>query len=398
MLDTNQKQSQEKSGWSEHRLRQLVDSVEDYAIFITDIEGNIETWNVGAERMFGFAAGEVVGQYEAIIFTPEDCANNVPEMEMKTAREFGCANDERWHMRKDGSRFFVSGVQTALYENGKLTGYAKIARDLTERVELEEKLQRANTTLEAKVEERTAELKKEVAERKNSEEIRVKLLRKIVSTQEDERKRISRDLHDHLGQKLTGLALNLHLLKQRCEDAELCELIEQAQALAKEVDSELDFLAWELRPATIDELGLETTLKNFTKAFSNHFNIPVGFHSKKLGKNRLLPEIEINLYRIAQESLNNITKHARATNVSVMLEKPDHHIVLIVEDNGIGFDPNKKTNRSKGLGLVGMIERAALIGGTVEIESAKGKGTTIYARVPARFTDEEKTSTFISDE
>src|SRR5688572_2203964 len=306
MRDSNQKQSQETSGWSEQRLRQLVDSVEDYAIFITDLEGKIETWNIGAERMFGYKAEEAISQYEAIIFTPEDRANNVPEKEMKTAREKGCANDERWHMRKDGSRFFASGVQTALCENGKLTGYAKIARDLTERVMLEEQLRQLNANLESKIEERTAELKKEIAERKNSEEIRVKLLRKIVSTQEDERKRISRDLHDHLGQKLIALSLNLQLLKQRCEDEELCELIEQAQALAEEIDSEVDFLAWELRPASLDELGLETTLQNFTRAFAHHFNIPVGFHSHKLGKQRLLPEIEINLYRIAQESLNNI--------------------------------------------------------------------------------------------
>lgn len=390
MLDSNQKQSQETSGWSEHRLRQLVDNVEDYAIFITNIEGNIETWNIGAERMFGYTAEEVIGQYEGLIFTPEDRANNVPEMEMKTAREKGCANDERWHLRKNGSRFFVSGVQTALFENGKLTGYAKIARDLTERVELEEQIRLANANLESKVQERTTELEKEIAERKNSEEMRVKLLRRIVSTQEDERKRISRDLHDHLGQKLTALSLNLELLKRRCDNEELCELIEQAQALAEEIDSEADFLAWELRPASIDELGLETTLKNFTVELSRHFNIPVGFHSRGFKEQRLLPEIEINLYRIAQEALNNITKHARATDVSVLLEKPDNHIILIIEDNGVGFEPKKKANRSEGLGLVGMVERAALIGGTVEIESAKGKGTTIYARVPAQYTKETK--------
>jgi signal transduction histidine kinase len=104
----------------------------------------------------------------------------------------------------------------------------------------------------------------------------------------------------------------------------------------------------------------------------------------------LVPEIEINLYRIAQEALNNIAKHAQATNVSVLLEKPDKNIVLIVEDDGVGFDPKKKANRSKGLGLIGMSERAALVGGTVEIESAKGSGTTIYASVPAHFVGKEE--------
>ena len=390
MLNSDQKQSQEASGWSEHRLRQLIDNVEDYAVFITDLDGNIETWNIGAERIFGYTASEAVGQHERLIFTPEDRVRKVPEKEMKKAREKGCAIDERWHMRKDGSRFFASGVQTALFENGKLTGYAKIARDLTDRVVLEEQLQLANINLEAKIEERTAELKKEIAERKNSEEIRVKLLRRLVSTQEDERKRISRDLHDHLGQKLTALSLNLEILKQNCVDDKLHRLIEQAQKRASEVDSELDFLAWELRPASIDEIGLEATLKNFAKEFSLHFKIPVGFHSRKLKKQRLLPEIEINLYRIAQEALNNVAKHAQATNVDVLLEKPDNHIVLIVEDNGIGFEPARKANRDKGLGLVGMAERAAIIGGTVEIESAKGKGTTIFASVPAHFTKNEE--------
>jgi len=386
-----QNQMHENSGWSEARFRQLLESVEDYAIFITNVEGIIETWNVGAERMFGYKADEVIGQPEEIIFTPEDRAKGVPEMEMKAAREKGSAADERWHVRKDGSRFYASGFQTALYENGQLTGYAKIARDLTERVVLEEKLLSANANLESKIQERTADLQKEIIERKNSEEMRVKLLRKIVTTQEDERKRISRDLHDHLGQKLTALSINLELLRQRCDEEELCKFIEQAQESAKEIDSEMNFLAWELRPASIDELGLEATLKNFADEFSRHFKIPVGFHSRRLEKGRLLPELEINLYRIAQEALNNIAKHAQAGNVSVLLEKPDHHVVLIVEDDGVGFEPGEKANRNKGLGLVGMGERAALIGGAVEIESAKGKGTTIYARVPAHFVNEKNT-------
>ncbi|HLM60247.1 MAG TPA: PAS domain-containing sensor histidine kinase [Pyrinomonadaceae bacterium] len=390
MPASDRKQAQETLGWSERRLRQLVEKVEDYAILITNLEGNIEAWNIGAQRLFGFTAEEAIGQYEGIIFTPEDRAENVPEKEMKRARETGCANDERWHLRKDGSRFFVNGVQTALYEAGELTGYAKIARDLTERLTLEEELLSVNKNLELKIQERTSELNKELKKQKSYVKERTELLRKIVSTQEDERKRISRDLHDHLGQKLTALSLNLELLKQKCDDGELCRLIEQALEKANDIDSELDFLAWELRPASIDEFGLVVALENFAREFSRHFKIPVGFLSRKLKKGRLVPEIEINLYRIAQEALNNIAKHAQATNVSVLLEKPDKNIVLIVEDDGVGFDPKKKANRSKGLGLIGMSERAALVGGTVEIESAKGSGTTIYASVPAHFVGKEE--------
>lgn len=387
-MSSDQKQKQEASAWSEKRLRQLVENVEDYAIHITNTDGIIETWNIGAERLFGYSAKEAVGQHTRLIFTPEDRAKGVPEDEMKQARKNGSAADERWHQRKDGSRFFASGFQTALYENGVLTGYAKIARDLTELVTLGEQLRSLNENLELKVKERTSDLKKEINERKDSEGIRVELLRKIISTQEDERKRISRDLHDHLGQKLTALKLNLEIVRQKCDDEELCSLINQAQERAKEIDSELDFLAWELRPASIDELGLKIAINNFVREFSQHFGIPCEFHSKGFNGKRLIPEIEINLYRIAQEALNNIAKYAQATNVSVLLEQPDHKIVLIIEDNGVGFTPKNKATRQKGLGLVGMAERVALIGGEVEIESAKGKGTTIYARVPAVFTNE----------
>jgi signal transduction histidine kinase len=144
-----------------------------------------------------------------------------------------------------------------------------------------------------------------------------------------------------------------------------------------------------LRPATIDELGLEATLENFVNEFARHFNIPADFHAQKLSNKRLLPEIEINLYRIAQEALNNIAKHAQASNVSVMIEKPDHHIVLIIEDDGIGFNPRTKVDKIEGLGLVEMGERAAIVGGRLEIESKKGKGTTVYARIPAIFNKEK---------
>jgi PAS domain S-box-containing protein len=388
-MSSDRKQAQQASAWGEYRLRQLVENVEDYAIHIANTDGIIETWNIGAEKLFGYSAEEAIGQHSRLIFTPEDRTKGIPEDEMMQARANGSAVDERWHQRKDGSRFFASGFQTALYENGELTGYAKIARDLTERIKLEEQLRSLNESLDLKVEQQTSALHKEIAERKNAEQGRVQLLRKIVTTQEDERKRISRDLHDHLGQKLIALKLNLELVRQKCDDDGLCSLIEQAQEKTKEIDAELDFLAWELRPASIDELGLEVTVNNFVKEFSDHFKIPSEFHSTGLKGKRLSPEIEINLYRIAQEALNNIAKHAKATNVSVMLKQPDHKITLIVEDNGVGFTPQEKANRRKGLGLVGMAERIALIGGEVEIESKKGAGTTIYARVPARFTREE---------
>ena len=143
------------------RLRLMMDSVEDYAILMLDLDGNIEMWNSGAERMFGYTAKKITGQNVAIIFTPEDRRREMPLKERETARETGRAADERWHMRKDGTRFYVSGVLSPLYDaDGTLAGYVKIARDLTEQRQAQEELRRANDELEVRVRERTFELAK----------------------------------------------------------------------------------------------------------------------------------------------------------------------------------------------------------------------------------------------
>jgi signal transduction histidine kinase len=333
----------------------------------------------------------------------------MPEEELRQAREEGCAEDERWHVRKEGSRFFYVGVCTPLYDNtGKHTGYAKIARDLTERIKFQEELRAAYESLEVKVSERTSQLagsneslRLEVIDRKRSEELRTALLRKIVRTQEDERKRIAREIHDHIGQQMTGLQLKLQLLLDKYEkDSELTDEITQVKSIADRIDSEVDFLAWELRPSVLDDLGLPAAINKFVREWSTHFSIPAEFHQIGLDGKHLLPEIEINLYRIGQEALNNIAKHAKASNVSVLLKKRDHDVSLIIEDDGIGFEPREKaiiTGDDRGMGLLGMKERAELVGGSIEIESSSGNGTTIYVRVPAQF-DDAKTETLPPDE
>ena len=225
-------------------------------------------------------------------------------------------------------------------------------------------------------------------ERAKSEEERVSLLRRIVTTQEDERGRIARDMHDQLGQRLTALRLKIASLKDYCGgDEELRERVLHLEAIGARLDAEVSFLAWELRPRALDDLGLVTAVENFVNEWSLHFDIKAQFHSNGVMKHRLEPEIETNLYRITQEALNNVFKHSKATNVSVILERRGDEIILVVEDNGIGFDaldPDVQPG-SHGLGIVGMRERAAIIGGTVEIESAKEAGTTIFVRVPAKF-------------
>ncbi|MCA1636137.1 MAG: PAS domain S-box protein, partial [Acidobacteria bacterium] len=384
---------------SEERLRLTTESVTDYAIFTTDTEGRITSWNVGAENIFGFTEEEAVGQLAAIIFTPEDRAKGVPEMEMKTAREKGRASDERWHIGKDGTRFYVSGVLAPLRDGDRVTGYAKIARDLTEQRRAEETLRRAHDELEARVRERTFELAKanetlrgEISERIQTERERARLLRQIVRAQEDERRRIARDIHDQLGQQMTALRLNLDALEEGCgENVELHRKLEQAKTIAERLDADVDFLAWELRPIALDDIGLAEALSKFVREWSKHSGVEAQFHTTGMDKERLPPETETNLYRITQEALNNTMKYARARRVDVLLERRDHQVVLIVEDDGVGFDPAKEAvaDGDKGMGLIGMRERAVLAGGSLEIESMPKKGTTIFARVPVRFDEEQ---------
>jgi PAS domain S-box-containing protein len=377
---------------SEERLRLTTESVTDYAIMTTDAEGRINSWNVGAERIFGYSEEEIKGRHTEILFTPEDRGRGVPEAEMKTAREAGRALDERWHISKRGVRFYVSGVTSPLRANGVLTGYAKIARDLTERKEFEDALRRAHDELEGRVRERTLELAEanaslqaEVRERSTAEERIRSLLRQIVTVQEEERRRIARELHDTLGQQLAALRLSIDIIKSKMEGrAGVSEAAERMQSIFDRLNSDVDFLAWELRPAALDELGLDAAIQTFVRDWSEHFRIEAHYQGFGLDGPRLPPEVETNLYRILQEALQNVHKHAGAGHVSVVLERRDGLAVLVIEDDGKGYDPEAEVagDSSKGMGVVNMRERAALVGGSLEIESASGAGATIFVHVP----------------
>ena len=378
---------------SEETMRRMAASFSDYAIFIADLDGRIMSWNTGAQEIFGYSEQEMVGKMCNKLYTPEDRENHVPEKEMETAREQGRASDERWHMRKDQSRFYASGVMAPIFDDGTLVGYAKIARDLTEAKKIEEELHRYRTELERLVEERTVELeesnfslRQEIVDRQRAEEERVALLRRIVTTQEEERSRIARDMHDQLGQQLTALRLRIATLEESDSiSPRMAEGIRELQKSAARLDSEVGFLAWELRPAALDDLGFVAATRNFVAEWSRHYGIPAELHAGNIEGRRLKSDIETNLYRIVQEALNNVYKHAAATSVNIVVEKRKDEIIMVIEDDGKGFDFNESKpsgESGRGLGLIGMHERAALIGATVEIESAPGNGTTIFVRVP----------------
>jgi len=204
-------------------------------------------------------------------------------------------------------------------------------------------------------------------------------VRRVVQAQELERQRLARELHDETGQALTSILLGLKPLEEALADhparADLAELREHVVTALQDVRR----LAVELRPAVLDDFGLVPALERLIESFAEQSEIRVDFHSA-LGDMRLPSEVESTLYRIVQESLTNIVKHADAHNISVSLSRRASTVAAVIEDDGAGFD--QRAVSAESVGLIGMRERMALLDGRLEIESRPGAGTTVVAEVP----------------
>ena len=213
-----------------------------------------------------------------------------------------------------------------------------------------------------------------------SERVARDALRRVVGGQELERQRLARELHDETGQALTSILLGL----KGVEDAKDEEALRSAAANLRELVvatlQDVRRLAVELRPKALDDFGLVPALERLVETFGEHTGIEVQLEAQ-LGAERLSSEVETTLYRIVQEALTNIVKHAEARTVSILLVRRGQRVTALIEDDGRGFDVAEA--RVEGLGLVGMRERVGLIGGKLRIESSTGSGTTLAVEVPA---------------
>ncbi|MBC8076139.1 MAG: PAS domain-containing protein, partial [Chloroflexales bacterium] len=254
-------------------------------------------------------------------------------------------------------------------------------------------LQHAYDVLEERVQVRTRDLaaanlalQVEISERKQSEQSRQLLLQQLVTGQEEERRRIARELHDQMGQDLTALMLRLKALHDTLpHDAAAHEDVAQLQALTVKIGQEVRRLAVQLRPAALDGLGLAVALTNYVEEWSAHARVAADFHTSGLEDERLPLAVETTLYRIAQEALTNVLKHAQATGVSLIIERRANAVRMIVEDNGVGFAvarAQRSTASERRLGLIGMHERVAQLGGVLTIEATPGSGTTVFVDIP----------------
>jgi signal transduction histidine kinase len=216
---------------------------------------------------------------------------------------------------------------------------------------------------------------------RRKEEARGQLLEKIITAQEEERKRIARELHDGTSQALTSLKVGLKVLEGLKSPEDIRQHLGGMRDIVTETLDTVHDLALELRPSVLDDLGLMAALERYIAEYRRRFNVRVDFRAVGFERRRLLPAVETAIYRIIQEALTNVARHAEAEHASVLLEQADHYVRALVEDNGSGFDVSQ-TRADRKLGLFGMEERAILIGGGLRIESELGEGTTVLIHIP----------------
>lgn len=222
---------------------------------------------------------------------------------------------------------------------------------------------------------------------KEKEALRGQLLERIIAAQESERQRLARELHDETGQALTSLKFSLSTLEKYTHFPEAHAQLQSLRNLVGQIQDSLHDLAVELHPPALDELGLEAALKQLVTNFSRHTGLTVEMQTLGLEQNgsRLPAEMELTAYRLIQEALTNIIRHANAQQVSVLLERQSEQMILIVDDDGQGFDisgPSHQQTTRQHLGIHSMQERVELLGGVFTIESKPGEGTTVFARLP----------------
>ena len=365
---TQRKQVEDRLKLFSRAMEEATDGVQ-----IVDLDGRIVYSNRAAEEMYGYSVGELTGKHVNEMSIEREFSSKViiPEI-MQT----GSWSGEIMSVRKDGSRFPI-WLSTALVKNekGEPIAMVGIIRDITERRQAETALRRSHVELEVLVHERTAEL------RMINEQLSM-FSSYLQEAREKERTSIAREIHDELGQALTALKMDLSWLKKRLpknqkplleKEASMSELVEATIQTVKKISTEL-------RPGILDHLGLTAAIEWQAEEFQKRTGIPCGV---SIVPEEIVPDKDrsTTIFRIFQETLTNITRHAKATKVSVRLERENNSLILEVRDNGKGIT-EKQLADSKSLGLMGMRERAAYWGGHVNMKGIRNGGTTVIVHIP----------------
>jgi PAS domain S-box-containing protein len=352
-------------------FRLLVEGIQDYAIFVLDPQGHVMTWNPGAQNLKGYSKEEIVGQHFSKFYPREAVQSGWPQRELALALKEGRFADEGWRVRKDGTTFWASVIISTLRApDGTLTGFAKVTQDMTERRKTDERVQALNQELR----ERVAQLD----ESRRVIELRTfelqKLSTRLLHIQDEERRRIARELHDDLGQQLSALKMELGNL---APSATVNELVDGAVASVRN-------LSYLLHPPLLDEAGLRAALHWYVDGMVKRSNIQITLTITPPIFARLSKDIETTIFRIVQESLTNIYKHANSENARVEIEKQSEWVIVRVRDYGKGVAQglgDRTRGSSLGVGITGMRERVRQFGGELTVTRAE-PGTRVEARIP----------------
>jgi PAS domain S-box-containing protein len=349
----------------EERSRLFVEGVKDYAIFMLDPDGCVSTWNVGAERIKGYKASEIIGQHFSVFYPDEDRRSGKPAWELDVAVKEGRFEDEGWRLRKDGSRFWANVIITPIKDAGdNLLGFTKVTRDFTERMLAQKALQDSQRKLQES--------------ERSLRDLSLHLLR----TQDEERRRIGREIHDSLGQYLSALKMKLDLMGSSPPTKDEIDCAHLLEECVKEVRT----ISYLLYPPMLEEMGLKSAIPWCLEGFSKRsgvqttFQIPDDFE-------RLSRDAELVLFRVLQESLTNVQRHSGSTNAEITISRSGKDVVLEVADHGKGLPPEILEKGSQdwmgslGVGLRGMSERLHQLGGLLDISSNE-RGTRIRAILP----------------
>jgi PAS domain S-box-containing protein len=495
---------------SEERLRQLVEGVQDYAIYLLDPDGHVASWNAGAERITGYREAEVIGAHISMFFLPGDVQSDQPARLLQVAATQGRAEDESWFARKDGTMYRAHAAITPIAgADGRLAGFATVTHDITERARAEAEVRQrgrelavlnaviaaassslelsdavaalretligelhaawgrifvcdeAGTTLSLEAiwgtdgsEEEslaaTAEYRLRATDRgtpvivqnyacvplmardqveglleisihgpaearqddaffvalgrqiggalynmrlhrqvRTSGERLERLSRRLLEIQETERRSLARELHDEIGQALTSVKINLQSLRRGAKTA--APRVDDSIKIVSRLLQQVRDISLDLRPSLLDDWGLLPALRWYVERLAQRAGIAARVVAD--GEERFAPDVETACFRIVQEALTNAVRHARARNVIVELRRTATELEAVVRDDGTGFQvrvARHKASRGTSVGLLGMEERARLLGGTLVITSALKEGTEVRARFPLRRGDDAR--------
>jgi PAS domain S-box-containing protein len=353
------------AGSVEERLEFLIlllDAVEQ-AVIATDTDGRVLYMNRFAEQLYGWSPSEMLGRSIVDVLLPADAR----ELGRAAIRDPSGPRMGDWVLRRrDGSSIVVHAVPTSIVDaDGKPVGIVGVSWDVTEERRREVDRRRVD---------------RELAEKREQLE---GLTRRLLEAQEAERRALARELHDDFGQFLTAVRLNLEAAR-RSSPGECARYLADSIALVDQGIDRVRGIALDLRPSLLDDLGLVAALRSLLKRHAERAAFDGRLVVGPL-EERLPPPVETCSFRLAQEALTNVVRHASARRVEVHLAVEGRELYVAVRDDGRGFDvraAQREAARGMSLGLVSMQERATLLGGRLEIDSAAGRGTTVVARLP----------------